>query len=215
MIMDLIDMRFGAFVAVSALLIVTPGPDIALVTRNALRSGWRAASLTGFGIGAGSLVWTLASMVEVGILLEQSAVTFTLLKLAGAAYLILLGLRSLIASLGPGERPETAVPAVPAQRPNSRAPFVQGVLNNLLNPKAGVIFVSILPQFLRPGDSPVRLVLMLLAYEAMLLIWLNAYGYLIARAGQSRVGVRVGRAVERVTGVVLIGLGARLAFERR
>jgi LysE type translocator len=70
-------MRFGAFVAVSALLIVTPGPDMALVTRNALRSGWRAASLPGFGIGAGSLVWGLASMVGVGILLEQSAVTFS------------------------------------------------------------------------------------------------------------------------------------------
>jgi threonine/homoserine/homoserine lactone efflux protein len=103
---------------------------------------------------------------------------------------------------------------VSAQRHASRAPFVQGVLNNLLNPKAGAIFVSILPQFVKPGDSPIRLVLMLLTYEVILLLWLNVYGYLIGRAGRSRIGTRVRGVVERATGAVLIGLGARLAFER-
>src|SRR2546421_265340 len=91
----------------------------------------------------------------------------------------------------------------------------QGLLGNLLNPKAGVIFVSILPQFFKPGDTPLRLVLMLLAFEAMILAWLNLYGYFVSRAGQSRVGAGVRRVLERVTGVVLIALGVRLALQRR
>ena len=213
--MTMIDARFEAFVVVTILVIVTPGPDTALLTRNALRTGWWAASLTALGVGIGSLICAVASTAGIGVVLERSVIAFTALQFAGAAYLILLGLYSLIGSFRSKERPQaTAVSTVPGQRSGSRAPFVQGVLNNLLNPKAGAIFVSILPQFVRPGDSPIRLVLMLLVYEAVLLLWLNLYGYLIGRAGRSRVGVRVRRVVERATGAVLIGLGARLAFER-
>jgi threonine/homoserine/homoserine lactone efflux protein len=212
---NLIDARFEAFVFVAILVIVTPGPDTALVMRNALRAGWWAASLTALGVGAGSLIWAVASTAGVGVLLQRSVIAFTVLKFAGAAYLVLLGIHSLIGSFRSGQTlAATAPPAERAQRPGSRTPFTQGVLNNLLNPKAGAIFVSILPQFVRPGDSPVRLVLMLLVYEAVLLLWLNVYGYLIGRAGRSRIGGRVRRVVERATGAVLIGLGARLAFER-
>jgi RhtB (resistance to homoserine/threonine) family protein len=211
--MDLIDARFATFLAVSALLIVTPGPDMALVTRNALAAGRRAASVTAWGVAVGILGWAVASTIGVGVLLERSVLAFTVLKLAGAAYLGYLGLRSLLGSLSAG-RP----PATPARAPvqlDDRVAFQQGVLGNLLNPKAGVIFVSVLPQFIRPGDAPLRLVLMLVAFEIMLLVWLNLYGLLVSRAGQSRVGARVRRVMARVTGVVLIGLGARLVLERR
>jgi threonine/homoserine/homoserine lactone efflux protein len=142
-------------------------------------------------------------------------VAFNLLKIAGAVYLAYLGLRSLF----PGSRNSAAAPAG-SSGPVSRevtasAAFRQGLLGNLLNPKAGVIFVSILPQFVRPGDSPFRLGLMLLSFEVILLLWLNLYGYLVNRAGRSRAGERVRRGLQRVTGVVLIGLGIRLAVERR
>ena len=93
--------------------------------------------------------------------------------------------------------------------------FRQGLLNNLLNPKAGAIFATALPQFLRPGDLPLRLVLLMLAYEAILLSWLNLYGYLVSRAGQSRFGTRVRTILQGVTGVVLLALGVRLAFEQK
>jgi threonine/homoserine/homoserine lactone efflux protein len=85
----------------------------------------------------------------------------------------------------------------------------------LLNPKAGVIFVSVVPQFVKPGDAPVRLALMILAFEVMLLVWLNVYGFLISRAGRSRAAHRVRQVTERVTGIVLIGLGLRLASAGR
>jgi threonine/homoserine/homoserine lactone efflux protein len=96
--MGYFDARFGVYLAVAALLIVTPGPDTALVTRNALLGGRRAASFTTFGIGAGSIVWALASVFGIALLLEESMVVFTVFKFVGAAYLGFLGLRSLIAS---------------------------------------------------------------------------------------------------------------------
>src|SRR4051812_17415253 len=166
--MDLIDARFATYLAVSALLIVTPGPDMALVTRNALRSGKHAASFTAFGVAGGIFMWALASALGIGVLLERSAVVFTVLELAGAAYLPSLGLRSLIAGFrADSSRGATTDRPQPVELTVGAA-FRQGFLGNLLNPKAGVIFVSIVPQFVHPGDSPLRLALMILAFEVML-----------------------------------------------
>src|SRR5437588_1399176 len=96
--MGFFDARFGAYLAVAALLIVTPGPDTALVTRNALLAGRRAASFTTLGIGAGSIIWALASVLGIATLLERSVVAFTVCKLVGAAYLGYLGMRILNSS---------------------------------------------------------------------------------------------------------------------
>ena len=201
------DERFAAYVAVIALLIFTPGPDTALVIRNALGSGARAATATAFGVGLGSLVWALASLLGIAVLLQASATAFTVLKLAGAAYLAYLGVKTLLA----GRR--SATPATVAGL-DDRGAFQQGVLGNLLNPKAAAIFVTVLPQFIQPGDSPLRLMLMVAAYEAILIPWLSLYGHVVSRAGRSRLGTRVREWLKRATGVVLIGLGVRLAFER-
>jgi RhtB (resistance to homoserine/threonine) family protein len=203
-----LDERFAAYVAVMALLIFTPGPDTALVIRNALGSGTRAATATAVGVGLGSLVWALASLLGIAVLLQASATAFTVLKLAGAAYLGYLGVKTLLA----GRR--SANPAAVANL-DDRGAFQQGALGNLLNPKAAAIFVTVLPQFIQPGDSPLRLVLMVAAYEAILIPWLSLYGQVVNRAGQSRFGTRVREWLKRVTGVVLIGLGVRLALERR
>jgi len=205
-----VDGRFAVYLVVAAVLIVTPGPDTALVIRNALGSGSRAATATAFGVGLGSVAWAAASVLGVALLLEASAAAFTVFKLAGAAYLGYLGLRSLL-----GRRPAGGQVTVPAPPLSDVAAFRQGLLGNILNPKAAAIFVTVFPQFVAPGDSPLRLVLMLLAYEAMLLPWLTMYGRLVARAGRSHLGERFRSVVERVTGLVLLGLGVRLALERR
>jgi len=213
--MGFLDVRFGAYLAVAALLIVTPGPDTALVTRNALMAGRRAASFTTLGIAVGSICWALASVLGIAVLLERSVVVFTICKFAGAAYLGYLGLRSLIASFRDVKHAALETHISQATKPGKRVAFRQGLLNNLLNPKAGAIFASALPQFIRPGDTPLRLLLMMLAYEAILLSWLNLYGYLVSRAGQSRFGTRVRSILQGVTGVVLIALGLRLAWEHQ
>jgi threonine/homoserine/homoserine lactone efflux protein len=210
-----LDGRFAAWITVAVVLIVTPGPDTALIIRQALRGGARAASRSAAGIGVGSSVWALASVLGVAVLLESSATAFTVLKLAGAAYLIYLGARSLVRSFGAA--PDAASDNAPKRGAPLRASsaFAQGLLNNLLNPKAGAIFVTLMPQFIQPHDSLVRLLLMVACYDVIVVVWLCAYGYVVSRAGRSRIGVRVRRSLERVTGVVMIALGARLAFERR
>jgi threonine/homoserine/homoserine lactone efflux protein len=198
---------------VAAVLIVTPGPDTAMVMRSAIRSGQRGASATAFGVGLGSAVWGVASILGLGLLLESSALAFTALKLLGAGYLILLGVLALRGGHGLPEEGATEAKSLPAK--GARSPFLQGVICNLLNPKAGVIFVAVFPQFMRAGDSPWRFALMLAAYELILLVWLNLFGSVIVRSARSAVGQRVRKVVSRVTGFVLIGLGLRVALETR
>jgi threonine/homoserine/homoserine lactone efflux protein len=205
-----LDARLGAFVVLSTLLIVTPGPDTALIIRNALSSGPGASTLSAVGVAVGTLVWTTAAALGVGVLLEQSSIAFTVLKLVGAAYLCYLGLRSLLSR-------RALRPAVEGLHESlrDRQAFSQGLLSNLLNPKTGAFFVTVMPQFLSAGDPPLRLVAMVVAYESILLVWLIAYGHAVSRAGRSRFGARARAALTRLSGLVLIGLGARLAFERR
>jgi threonine/homoserine/homoserine lactone efflux protein len=203
----MMDARFGAWLAVSAILIVTPGPDTALVIRNALRSGAGAASATALGVGLGSLAWAIAAVLGVAIILESSVIAFTAFKLAGAAYLLFLGVRSILGRASPSQPVET--------RPFGGSGLGQGLLNNLLNPKAGAFFVTVLPQFVAPKDAPSRLVLMMVAYEVMVVGWLVAYGLIVSRARRRLVGSRIQRWMERATGAVLMGLGARLALEKR
>ncbi len=209
-----LDGRLLAWVALSALLIATPGPDTALIIRNALASGPRASTMSALGVAVGILAWAAAATFGVGVLLERSSTAFMVLKLAGAAYLCYLGLRSLLQR----ETPHTggarrARPELPT-RWGAQA-WGQGLFSNLLNPKTGAFFVTVMPQFIVPGDPAIRLILMVAAFEVMLLAWLIAYGHVVSRLGGSGLGSRVRHLMTRLTGVVLIGLGARLALERR
>ncbi len=208
-----LDGRLLAWVALSALLIATPGPDTALIIRNALASGPRASTMSALGVSVGILAWAAAATFGVGVLLESSSTAFTILKLAGAAYLVYLGLHSLLGSPPRGElRPR---PRGAAGVGGSIHAWGQGLFSNLLNPKTGAFFVTVMPQFIVPGDPAIRLLLMVAAFEVMLLAWLIAYGHVVSRFGRSGLGSRVRHFMTRLTGVVLIGLGARLAFERR
>ena len=208
-----LDGRFAAWIAVALVLIVTPGPDTALIVRNALRAGSKAASLSAFGVGFGSAVWAAASVLGMAVLLESSDLAFTTFKLAGAAYLVYLGLRSLI---GTFRQDAAKAPEPDSTKPMSASTaFLQGLLNNLLNPKAGAIFATVMPQFIEPHDSVTRLILMVASYDAMVITWLCGYALVVSRARRSGIGARVGKGVERLTGTVMIGLGVRLAFERR
>ena len=206
-----LDGRLIAWVALSALLIATPGPDTALIIRNALTAGPRASTMSALGVAVGILAWAIAATLGVGVLLERSSTAFTILKLAGAVYLCYLGLRSLLS------RAPATDDAAATRKSNlgDRTAWGQGLFSNLLNPKTGAFFVTVMPQFIVPGDPTMRLVVMVAAFEVMLLAWLIAYGHVVSRLGRSGVGTRVRQVMTRLTGIVLIGLGARLAFERR
>lgn len=209
------DARFAAWIAVAVVLIVTPGPDTALIIRNALRGGTRAASLSALGVGAGSSVWAAASVLGVAVLLVSSDLAFTVFKYAGAACLVYLGLRSLIGSFRPAADDAREPAMTKPERLGERTAFAQGLLNNLLNPKAGAIFVTAMPQFIQPHDSVIRLIAMVACYDVLVVTWLCSYGYVVSRARGSRMAARIRGGLERVTGAVMMGLGVRLALERR
>lgn len=204
------DAGFLTFFLVSAVLIITPGPDTAITTRNALRGGWRAASLTAAGVALGQLVWAAASVGGLVALLAASALAFTLVKLAGAAYLVFLGVRTLLSSPHGGQEH-------PGEAGRRRGPrggyFAAGLVNNLLNPKCAAIFLSVIPQFVHPGDPLPAVVLMGGLFALMTLVWLNLVGAVLARAGR-RFGGRAERAANILAGTVMIGLGLRVAATR-
>ncbi len=203
------------FIGVAAIVILVPGPDTAVVTKNVLLHGRRAALGTSLGVSAGLSVWTLAAAVGVASVVRASAVAFTVLKLIGALYLIWLGVQALRAAghAAAGE-PESTRGARPAM--SALGGFRQGFLSDLANPKIGIFFTSLLPQFVQPG-RPVLLPFLALGavFVLMTVLWLCAYCVIAARAAETLRRPRVSAALDRVTGVVLIALGLRLATEHR
>jgi threonine/homoserine/homoserine lactone efflux protein len=207
--------HFGAFVAIATLLAMTPGPDTALVTRNALIAGRRAGAFTILGIGSGLVVWTLAASAGVTAVLRASEPAFVAVKVVGSAYLVYLGAQGLWAAFR-GDGPRVQLAPTGAHRIPPGVAFRQGAICNLGNPKIAIFFTSFLPQFAR-GDNPSFAALMLLglAFSAIGLAWLSLYNLAIAKAGEFLRRPTVRRVVEGITGTVLIGFGVRLAAEHR
>ena len=204
------DPRFLAGLAVLVLLTISPGADMALVAKITLDRGRRAALLASLGICSGLLVHATASALGLSVILATSAEAFTVVKLAGAAYLAYLGVRSLRDSF----RAAPLEGAAPRRR--YATPFLQGLLNNVLNPKVAVFYLTFLPQFIDPaGNVLAQSLLFAVAHAVIGIAWLSAYAYVLARLSAvfARRGVRAW--LERVTGTVLVALGLRLAFERR
>jgi len=211
------------FAGLAALLTVTPGADMALVARSALARGRGAAFATTLGIVTGCLAHGLASALGLSIILARSALAFETLKFLGAGYLIYLGAQGLLrlgrARVVPDER-GTAPPALPAPAADCRAAwlpsFVQGLLTNLLNPKVALFYLMVLPQFILPEQSVIgRSLLLAGLHNLMGLVWLTAYAFALSRLGGGAMRSWLARPIEAVTGLVLIGFGLRLAFERR
>jgi len=182
------------FLVVALVVIVAPGPDFALTVRNSVRGGGLATTL---GVVTGQLVWALATAAGVAALLVASHPAFVALRLVGATYLIWLGLSGLLRR---DRQRELIV--------RRGSPFRQGLLSNLANPKMPVFFTSLLPQF---GGSFAALALHGVAFAALTLAWLG----LVARIGAVLSVGRVRRAIDVVTGIVLVAFGLRLATERR
>ena len=204
----------GAFLALSALLAVAPGPDTAISTRNALVGGRRAGLFTILGVSVGLAVWTLATGAGVAALLRASEPAFVALKLAGAIYLAVLGAQAILAALrksGGNAAPRFAPRAVA-----TRTAFRQGLLTNLGNPKIAVFFTSFLPQFTPAHHASfTALVVLGLLFCLVGLTWLTVYVLAISRIGDFLRRPRPRRVIDAFTGIVLVGFGIRLATEHR
>jgi threonine/homoserine/homoserine lactone efflux protein len=203
-----------AFLGVSALVIMTPGQDTALTIKNTLAGGRRTGVLTALGVSTGQAAWTLAASAGVAALLVASEPAFLVVKLAGATYLVFLGVQALLAAIRGA--PAHDVPGAGPRRLAPASGYRQGVVSNLGNPKMAVFFTSLLPQFAPAGGGSFAAMLGLgLVFCTLTFVWLSAYAAAIDRAGHvlRRTGVR--RALDAVTGTVLVALGLRLATQQR
>jgi threonine/homoserine/homoserine lactone efflux protein len=197
------------FLPVAALLSITPGAATALVVRNAARGGRRHAFLTTSGNSIGVLVWGCFAAAGIAAAVATSVAVFDAVKLAGAAALLVIGLRSLLGRHDAGADRGAA-------SASGRAAFREGLLTSLANPKLAVFFVALFPQFIPHGAAVLpRALVMAVVIVAVDLIWYSALALLVARARKAFAEGGWGARIERLTGAVLIGLGIRLALERR
>lgn len=207
---------FLAFLGVSIIVIITPGPDTTITIRNTLLGGRAGGVSTALGIACGQAIWAFATSAGIVALLIASGPLFLVVKYMGAAYLVYLGIQALRAAFS---RSATAQ-GEPQQRPTrhltSLIAFRQGVLSDLGNPKMAVFFASLLPQFVPSGGTTFSAILFLgVVFALMTFTWLALYVAVIAKAGDVLRRPTIRRTVEGVTGVLLIGLGLRVAAEHR
>ena len=197
-----------AFVLAAGLLTVTPGIDTALVLRTAGVEGARKAALAGLGIALGCLAWGVFVALGLGLLLQASELAYTILRWAGAAYLVWLGIK-LIRS-----RREGLIEAE-AEKTDGGAWLRRGLLTNLLNPKVGIFYVSFLPQCIPAGADVQSTTILLAAIHAGLgLAW---FGALILATRPIAAALRrpgTVRLLDRLTGGLFLMFGARLALVR-
>jgi threonine/homoserine/homoserine lactone efflux protein len=207
---------FALFAVACLAFLAIPGPSVFYIVTRSLVQGRRAGVTSMLGVQAGGLVHVVAAAFGVSALIASSAAAFTVVKYAGAAYLVLLGVRKLLGGGGDGDELEPA-PRTPA---SGKHLFAHGVIVNVLNPKTALFFLAFLPQFVDPGAGPVAPQMLVLGTMLVCLGVLSdgTYALLAAGAGNRvRGAAATRRRLERLSGGVFVSLGvvAALAGEPR
>jgi threonine/homoserine/homoserine lactone efflux protein len=217
------------FLAGSILITVVPGADMALVMRQVFLGGTALAQRTVLGNLSGLVVHAVALAAGLSALLAASAEAYTVVKLAGAAYLVFLGIQTLrsarrgewanpAADAPSGDGPGGASRANGATRgvPSMRMAYVQGLVSTVLNPKPALLFLTYLPQFVDTTRAVLPQIAFLAGVHILVgLVWMTTYAHLVARAHRTLTRPAVRRWLEGATGTVLILLGLRVAVEQR
>jgi len=203
--------HYLAFVGISLLVICTPGQDTALTIRNTLLGDRRTGAATAAGVSTGQAAWTVATSAGLAVVLMASAPLFLAIRLAGAAYLVYLGLRSAFKAIRHAEPEATTVRQ--GTRLSPRTAFLQGFLSNLSNAKMVVFFISLLPPFAGPHPSFVLLLVLGFNFCLLTLAWLVGYALAVERVTRTLRRPSVRRALDGLLGAVLVVLGVRVGSE--
>jgi RhtB (resistance to homoserine/threonine) family protein len=201
------------FIAAGWLLNLTPGPDVLYIVSNSLRSGAKAGVVAGLGITAGCFVHIFAAALGVSALLATSATAFAVLKYIGAAYLLWIGVKILLAKK-PSATPDLMTQAAAGKARDLKAVFVSGFLTNVLNPKVAIFFLAFVPQFIAPDAGNKALVFVILG----VIFNINAlpvnFGWAFAAAWMARRDAvqRGMHWLDRVAACMFIGFGLKLAL---
>jgi threonine/homoserine/homoserine lactone efflux protein len=196
-----------AFLGVSLVVICTPGQDTALTIRNTLLGGRSAGAATAGGVASGQAIWTIATSAGLAVVLMASAPLFLVIRLAGAAYLIYLGLRAIVLRA----KWDGGGAAAGGAKPSNA--FLQGFFSNLSNAKMVAFFIGLLPPFAGPHPTFVLLLALGLNFCLLTLAWLVAYAFAVERLSGWLRRNAVRRALDVALGSVLIALGVRVGRE--
>ncbi|MEW6232893.1 MAG: LysE family translocator [Chloroflexota bacterium] len=204
------------FIFVAAALTLTPGADTMLVVRNVLRGGRRDGVVTTWGICSGLFVHATLSALGVSMLLLHSATAFHVVKLAGAGYLVWLGIQSVVGAVRSMHPPAETAHDRALGMISSRRCFVEGFLSNVLNPKVAVFYLAFLPQFIGPTDPAVQKSLLLAGIHYVEgILWLVVVSIVVDQTRRFFLQSTVRRWLDGVCGTLFVGLGVRLALERQ
>ena len=201
-----------SFALLAGVLTIIPGPDSALILRSALIQTRKHAYATALGIASGTFVWGAAAAVGAAALLAATELAFTVLKIVGALYLAYLGVSMIVKSFRRTLVTTDVVPPVGSLK----AAFGRGALTNLLNPKVGVFYIALIPQFIPEGVNPVGMGLLLAGVHVVeSIVWFTGLTLAAHFARQWLSSPRVSAWIDRVTGGILVAFGAVLAIESR
>ena len=195
------------FAGVILLSAMAPGPDFLVVLRSVLSSGRRAGMACAAGIACGVLVWAAVTSVGIAGVLAASAVAFTIVKLAGAAYLVYLGVQALLAARRGGYTQEPT----PGKARSTAGSFAAGLLTNLLNPKVAVFFLALWPQFLPAHASVLDTAELAGVGIVTVLIWYLVLANVVTVLRRFLTAAKVRRAIDAVMGTLLVAIGVRIA----
>lgn len=197
----------AAAVLALALLTLLPGPDVAVVTRLSLSRGAAEGVRASLGIVTGLLVWGALTVAGLAAVLAASPTAYTVVRLLGAGYLVVLGVQALWRSRSTDARPVEGTPGLRAT-----SGFRTGVVSNVLNPKIAVFYTGLLPGLV-PAGAPhgVTLLGLVLVHCLLSLAWLSLCAAAVGRAAGSLSRPRARQALDRVTGIALVGFGVRVA----
>lgn len=202
--------NFYLFIITCVFLIILPGPDTAIMTKNTLTVGKQGGFKTMIGICCALSIHTLTAIVGLSAIIAKSALLFSIFKYIGAVYLIYLGIKSLW-TLRNQETTETVVKI----KYKNTSSFKQGFLTNLLNPKIAVFFLTFLPQFVNPGSHTFMPFLILgMTYIVLTIVWYLFYIYLLNQISAFMKKPKTQKVIEGITGTILIGFGIKLALEK-
>ncbi|MGO4532420.1 LysE family translocator [Paenibacillus sp. 2TAF8] len=195
-----------AFSILLIFIVMSPGVDFALITKRTLTDGKKDGFKIALGLTSGALVHTMAAALGLSIILMKSAVAFEVIKYAGAAYLIYMGLSSFI-------KPKSDLNQ---DEPDNlkRSAFMQGLVSNALNPKVAIFFLTFLPQFVTPNlNASLQFLIMGSFYALLSILWFSTIVFLLSYVRKWLMSPKVQRIIDKTTGMVLIAFGLNMIFK--
>lgn len=202
-----------ALAGVILLAAMSPGPDFVIILRSVLAGGRRAGMACAAGIASGVLAWAVVTSAGIAGLLAASAVAFTVVKLVGAAYLVLLGVQALLAARRGGYE-QADEPVAEQTRRSALVAYRQGLLTNLFNPKVTVFFLALWPQFL-PHDATIADTAVITAVAGLtVLVWFTVLANVVTVLRKVITASKVRRTIDAVMGTLLVAIGVRIALSQ-